>query len=249
MLKSKSTGLTTYQVTEVFTLQNWSPPQRPAVYAEQTLIAAIIHQEFPPGCQLPAERELAARLGITRPTLREALQRLERDGWLTIQQGKPTRVNDYWQDGGLNVLSALVHHRELLPEDFIPNLLGVRIALAPVYTRLAVEKKPAEVSTCLQTIPEPGASPVVFAAFDWQLHHTLTIASMNPIYTLILNGFAGFYEIMAQEYFIPAQARLFSHQFYLALRTIAQQNDGPKAETLAREVMVRSAKLWQERRL
>jgi hypothetical protein len=66
------------------------------------------------------------------------LQRLGRDGWLDVQHGKSTRVTDYWRQGGLNVLNALVRHAADLPEDFVPNLLEVRLAMAPVYTYWAV---------------------------------------------------------------------------------------------------------------
>ncbi|MEJ1267509.1 GntR family transcriptional regulator [Pantoea ananatis] len=48
----------------------------------------------------PAERELSELIGVTRTTLREVLQRLARDGWLTIQHGKPTRVNNFWENFG-----------------------------------------------------------------------------------------------------------------------------------------------------
>ncbi|XPE41305.1 GntR family transcriptional regulator [Shigella flexneri] len=39
-------------------------------------------------------------IGVTRTTLREVLQRLARDGWLTIQHGKPTKVNNFWETSG-----------------------------------------------------------------------------------------------------------------------------------------------------
>src|SRR4030065_2575135 len=146
----------------------WSPPLRPAIYAEQSLINAIMDGEFPPGSTLPAERELAVRLGITRPTLREALHRLERDGWLVIQQGKPTCVNDIWVNGGLNVLSALVRSDHELPADFIPNLLAVRQVLAPEYTRAAVKNNPQQVSDFLKTASELEDTPAAYASFDWQ---------------------------------------------------------------------------------
>src|SRR4030043_1715032 len=128
---------------------NWRPPERPAEYAEKSLILEILNGDYPPGSVLPAERELALKLGVTRPTLRETLQRLERDGWLNIQQGKSTRVNDFWKDGGLNVLNALVQYSEKLPPNFIPNLLHVRLVLAPAYTRQAVENSPSQVSNYL----------------------------------------------------------------------------------------------------
>lgn len=43
---------------------------------------------------------------MTRTTLREVLQRLARDGWLTIQHGKPTKVNNFWETSGLNILET-----------------------------------------------------------------------------------------------------------------------------------------------
>ena len=69
--------------------------QSPAGFAEEYIIESIWNNRFPPGTILPAERELSELIGVTRTTLREVLQRLARDGWLTIQHGKPTRVNNF----------------------------------------------------------------------------------------------------------------------------------------------------------
>ena len=63
-------------------MNEWLAPARPRAHAESVLLAAILDGTFPPGTTLPGERTLAAQLGVTRPTLREALQRLARDGWL-----------------------------------------------------------------------------------------------------------------------------------------------------------------------
>ncbi|MEN4099414.1 MAG: GntR family transcriptional regulator, partial [Anaerolineaceae bacterium] len=86
---------------------NWKPPEKPGELTESRLISAILANHFPPGSNLPGERELAVQFGVTRPTLREVLQRLERDGWVEIRQGKPTRVLNYWQEGNLAVLVAV----------------------------------------------------------------------------------------------------------------------------------------------
>src|SRR3990170_7275190 len=85
----------------------WDPPLRPAELAETRLIAAILDGQFPINSTLPPERDLSTQLGVTRPTLREALQRLARDGWLEIRHGRPTRVRDYWHEGSLGVLGAM----------------------------------------------------------------------------------------------------------------------------------------------
>jgi GntR family negative regulator for fad regulon and positive regulator of fabA len=227
-------------------MADWIAPQRPAAYAEESLVTAILDGTYPPGSTLPGERVLAAELGVTRPTLRETLQRLACEGWLTIQQGKSTRVNNFWQEGGLNVLGALVRYSERFPPDFVPNLLEVRLALAPAYVAAAVERSPEVVVDFVANYIALPENPQSFATFDWTLHHTLTIASRNPVYTLILNGFAGFYEEMACLYFARVEARDSSRAFYAALLEAARRVDSTAAERITRSVMQESIVLWQQ---
>ena len=91
--------------------------QSPAGFAEEYIIESIWNNRFPPGSILPAERELSELIGVTRTTLREVLQRLARDGWLTIQHGKPTKVNNFWETSGLNILETLAR----LDHDSVPQ--------------------------------------------------------------------------------------------------------------------------------
>ncbi len=221
-------------------------PRKPASHAEESLIRAILSGAYPPGSALPAERELAERLGVTRPTLREVLGRLERDGWIAIRHGKATLVNDFWTNGGLNVVSGIVRYAHTLPHDFVPNLLELRLHISPIYARAAVERSPDQVVAFLLEGGRLRDTARDFADFDWRLHRLLTIVSGNPIYTLILNGFAGFYERMARIYFRRARAREASRLFYEALLRAARRADGQAAEAVTREVMARSMVLWRE---
>jgi GntR family negative regulator for fad regulon and positive regulator of fabA len=223
----------------------WDPPQRPAELAETRIIAAILDGQFPINSTLPPERDLSAQLGVTRPTLREALQRLARDGWLEIRHGRLTRVRDYWQEGSLGVLGALALRRGPLPPDFVPHLLTVRLALAPAYTRLAVERSAPALADLLDAYQAIEDAPEAFAEADWHLHRVLTIASGNPVFTLILNGFAALYHDMARIYFAAAQARTHSRGFYTALLAAVRSSDPESAEILTRRIMQESIELWR----
>lgn len=224
----------------------WTSPTKPFDHAERTLITAILEGQFPPGSALPGERDLAAQLGITRPTLREALRRLERDGWITIQHGKPTLVNDFWRDGGLTVLNGIVRYSKQLPDNFVINLLRVRLDMAPTYTRLAVECDPDAVIALLDQHESLDDTPEAYAAFDWKMHRLLTTASGNPIYALILNGFKDFYEELARVYFALPEARQASRAYYRVMREAAQRRDGDQAENSTRFIMQASILLWEK---
>ena len=225
-------------------LMDWTSPLKPAELTENRLIEAILNGLFPPGSYLPGERDLALQLKVTRPTLREALQRLGRDGWLEIRQGKPTRVRRYWEEGSLGVLSSLARYPQLLPDNFVPNLLQIRRSLAPAYTSLAVAHNPSAVSATLQEYTRLEDLPEAFARFDWELHYQLTIASANPIFTLILNGFAELYLPMACRYFRLPVSRQHSRAFYQALLQATHSGDAGAAELITRQVMERSLELW-----
>ncbi len=227
---------------------NWELPPRPAELVENRLINAILDSEFPINSRLPPERELAQRLGVTRPTLREALQRLARDGWVEIHHGRPTRVRDYWHEGNLAVLGTIARHQDHVPQDFVPNLLQVRELLAPAYARLAVKRAARNLAKFLEGYQDLADTPDTFAKADWEVHQYLTIESGNPIFTLILNGFKELYPDMGRAYFTPLKARARSRRFYADLRAAAQARDPEQAEAITCEVMRDSIELWKSAR-
>ncbi|OOF12175.1 fatty acid metabolism regulator [Salinivibrio sp. PR5] len=116
----------------------------PATFAEKYIIESIWNNHFPKGSILPAERELSELIGVTRTTLREVLQRLARDGWLTIQHGKPTRVNDYMRTSGLSILDTLVTLEGQDVHGVLEDLLAARTDISGVYMRYAAKNRPQE---------------------------------------------------------------------------------------------------------
>ena len=58
----------------------------PTQHVEKYLVTALLDGTYAPGAALPSERSLANEIGVTRPTLRETLQRLANEGWITIHQ-------------------------------------------------------------------------------------------------------------------------------------------------------------------
>lgn len=69
-------------------------PQRLYRQVADQLRRLIERGEFLPGDRLPTERELAEQLGISRPTVREALIALEVEGWVRIRVGSGIYVTE-----------------------------------------------------------------------------------------------------------------------------------------------------------
>jgi GntR family negative regulator for fad regulon and positive regulator of fabA len=109
----------------------------PAGFAEKYIIESIWNGRFPPGSILPAERELSELIGVTRTTLREVLQRLARDGWLTIQHGKPTKVNQFMETSGLHILDTLMTLDADNATSIVEDLLAARANISPIFMRYA----------------------------------------------------------------------------------------------------------------
>ncbi|MBI5279806.1 MAG: FadR family transcriptional regulator [Burkholderiales bacterium] len=69
-------------------------PQRLYRQIAEQVRTLITAGEFPPGSRLPAERDLARQLGVSRPSVREALIALEVEGWVEVRTGSGVYVLD-----------------------------------------------------------------------------------------------------------------------------------------------------------
>lgn len=218
--------------------------QSPAGFAEEYIVKSIWNGHFAPGSILPAERELSELIGVTRTTLREVLQRLARDGWLTIQHGKPTKVNNFWETSGLNILETLARLDEEGMPELVDQLLSARTNISTIYIRAAIRKNPEQAVAALEKAAALEDTPKAFADFDYTLNHDLAMASENPIYVLVLNGFKGLYARIGQFYFSSDEARPLARKYYAELCEVARQNKHDEAVAVVRKYGYDSAKIW-----
>lgn len=75
-------------------------PQRLYRQIAEQLRALINGGEFEVGQRLPAERDLARQLGVSRPSVREALIALEVEGWVEVRTGSGVYVLDHSKHAG-----------------------------------------------------------------------------------------------------------------------------------------------------
>jgi GntR family transcriptional repressor for pyruvate dehydrogenase complex len=127
------------------------PRQRLYEQIAQQLYDHISTAGLKPGDRLPPERELAARLGVSRASLAQALVALEVLGVVSVRHGDGAVVVEHPSDR--QVVSALRTHRERLPD-----VLDARAALEVKLAALAAERRTqADLSSIDQTLAEMAA--------------------------------------------------------------------------------------------
>lgn len=135
-----------------------------------------------PGDRLPAERELAEGLGVSRVSVREALRSLESMGRIEIRRNAGSFV--VHPHG--NAITAYL--RQLMPidETFLNDLVDVRAALEDRVVVLATAKVPgkdlSELSELLaQLEDELGDDEIQDASLDLRFEAALARLAGNPL--------------------------------------------------------------------
>jgi GntR family transcriptional repressor for pyruvate dehydrogenase complex len=89
---------------------NFQPikPKKVSTQIADQIRSSILSGEFAPGDKLPPERELAEMFGVSRPSVREALNVLASSGLVMSYQGGGTVVMSLVESSSSNPLSELI---------------------------------------------------------------------------------------------------------------------------------------------
>lgn len=205
-------------------------------FIEKQIILKILNREYIE--VLPSERDLSDEFSVTRQKIREILQRLQQDGWIQIEHGKPTRIKFIFEEGGLSILNSLLKYNifefsGLTTEKFLVELLEIRYALSPYYTSSCLKNHKDVVMDYLQAglknLESLKNSPQEITAFDWNLHRILCKHSENIIYLFLLNSFKDIYFHFGLQYFSNQFARDRSLKFYQSFFQYIKKNQIKKA--------------------
>jgi GntR family transcriptional repressor for pyruvate dehydrogenase complex len=147
---------------------------------------------YPPGARLPAIRELAEQLGVTAPTVREALVQLETAGLIQSRQGSGTYVLDPLETGSLASLAETLAAGKALTAQEIDDLLAFRtIMITGFVDAIANQARPEHLEQLAAIVAEERTKlgrPEELAALDYRFNEILAVASGNLFYTLLLRS-------------------------------------------------------------
>lgn len=113
------------------------------------IVAEVVEGERKPGDSLPSERRLAEVLGVSRPTVREAIQRMTQAGLVEVRQGDRTTIRDFRRHAGLDLLAPLLLRRGELDLAVARSILEARLHVGPKVAALAAERAGARLAVPL----------------------------------------------------------------------------------------------------
>jgi GntR family transcriptional repressor for pyruvate dehydrogenase complex len=140
------------------------------------------------GDTLPSQDEMARSLGVSRASLREALNRLALMGLIEMRHGKGTYVRTARPHDLMNSLSSLLILDKVSAAELLEARFHVESALAALAALNATDEDLARILQLIVRMEkDPKAQDIDgFVAFDTQLHKAFAQAAKNPVLVKVL---------------------------------------------------------------
>jgi DNA-binding FadR family transcriptional regulator len=187
--------------------------------------------EYPVGSRLPTERELASQLGVSRPTVREALIALEVEGRLKIRVPQPAAVisNSASIEGPFEILRARAF---------------VESAIAEEAARQAKDEDIARLDAVLVEAVGTNLAGDGFLMLDRRFHTALTETLSNVV---LVRCVGELFDLRINPYFerlarhtLDASATRFAHDEHVAIRNAVAARNPAGARAAMHEHLKRS---------
>ena len=206
----------------------------------EQILGELVDGSLSPGEALPSERRLAEVLGVSRPAVREALQRMAHAGLVEVRQGGSTTVVDFRRSGGLDLLPHLLVPGGVIDPKVARSIMEARLTVGPKIAELAAERR------------SPSAVPVLRAAVDdiradadpigrqrkalvfWE---QIVEAADSLAFRLMFNSMRAAYEPALEALAIVMAAEVDRLELYDALADAIADQDAAQARRVADELL------------
>jgi GntR family transcriptional regulator, transcriptional repressor for pyruvate dehydrogenase complex len=166
------------------------PVTRPRLYEVivEQLCAYMADNEMTPGDRLPAERDLAANLGVSRASLSQALVALEVQGVLSVRHG----------DGAILVrrpteeraIKALREHADRIP-DIIEAREALEVKLAGLAAARRTDEEMAAIDAAIAKMESEIEAGDRGVTGDEMFHEALTTAAHSSLLATLMHEISG----------------------------------------------------------
>ena len=153
---------------------------------------SILRSELKPGDQLPAEREMAQRFGVSRTAVREAVKVLREKGLVEAFSGRGTFITDGTSQAIRQSLGLMM---KIGQPDGSTHLAEVREMVEPEIAALAAtrieEQHLATMREAFAVMDRSRKDPEAYIEADLDFHLSLAEAAANPLVLSLLDSIVG----------------------------------------------------------
>ena len=158
----------------------------------QQIEESVLNGSLKPGDQLPAERDLAQRLGVSRTAVREAVKTLREKGLVEAYSGRGTFVTDGTSQAARQSFDLMV---KIGQQEGSPHLAELRLILEPGIAAMAAERVKDEDLTAMRdavaVMERSQKDPEAYIEADLDFHLALAEAVANPLILSLIDSIVG----------------------------------------------------------
>ena len=210
--------------------------------------ALISAGDYAPGDRLPPERELIDRLGMSRTTLRRALEALEREGTIWRHVGKGTFVASHGGPGATGSIAEL--SRQLTPV----RIMRARLCIEPAIAREAAMNASGEAIIRMKLAKDRAAVATSWADYETHddlFHRSVAEASDNILLLALFDQLnqvrraVAWGSVVRQSERPPKEHSSFAEHDRIAA-AIEARDPAAAQEAMRRHIRSVSARLFEE---
>lgn len=169
-------------------------PTRGAAEQVVTYVRGLIERgELTGGDRLPPERDLAAHLGLSRPTVRAGLRALATLGVVQPRRGAGTFITDGPPSLGSEPLSFLAALHGFTRDEMYEVRRILEVGAAGLAAERARGEHLAELADEVTSLYASIGDPQAFLLHDINFHRAIGVASCNPIVASLMEMVAALY--------------------------------------------------------
>jgi GntR family transcriptional regulator, transcriptional repressor for pyruvate dehydrogenase complex len=153
---------------------------------------SILKNQLKPGDQLPAERDLAQRFGVSRTAVREAVKTLREKGLVEAYSGRGTFVTNGTSQAIRQSLDLMIRINQ---QEGSANLAELRLVLEPEIAGLAATRIEEQLVVTMResvaVMERNLTDPDAYVEADLDFHLALAEAAGNPLILSLLDSIVG----------------------------------------------------------
>ncbi len=163
-------------------------PARASDLVFEQLRDLIFKGRLKPGERLMTERELTENFGVSRPTVREAINRLVTQGLLDHKQGQGTFLSSTAFSAEKNPFAAMITDREISLIDLLEVRLGLECSAVKMAANRATPEDIIDLERSLEDMEAEGEQGGLGQDPDVAFHMGIAYATKNTVHIHIMKN-------------------------------------------------------------